>query len=262
MNIISLGAGVQSSVLALMAERGELPKPDAAIFADTGWEPEEVYANLDWLRGQVSFPVYIVRAGDLRKEIISSAENKTRVSNPPFFVDTGSGKEGRLWRSCTRDFKVYPIRRKLRELLGLKRVISKEPLVDLWIGISLDEASRMKDSQVPWIRNEYPLIERRLSRRDCLKWFAGKYPGRDLPASSCIGCPFHDDKHWARMKQNDPISWDDAVRVDRAIRGGIYKTTGAVYIHRSLKPLGSINFKSKTNQVEMFGDECEGMCGV
>ena len=38
---LSLGAGVQSTVLALMAERGDhgLSKPDVAIFADTGWEP-------------------------------------------------------------------------------------------------------------------------------------------------------------------------------------------------------------------------------
>lgn len=38
MRILSLGAGVQSSTLALMAEHGEIEKPDYAIFADTGWE--------------------------------------------------------------------------------------------------------------------------------------------------------------------------------------------------------------------------------
>ncbi len=36
---LSLGAGVQSTTLALLAVEGVLPMPDVAIFADTGWEP-------------------------------------------------------------------------------------------------------------------------------------------------------------------------------------------------------------------------------
>ena len=36
LNVLSLGAGVQSSTLLLMSCRGVLPKLDAAIFADTG----------------------------------------------------------------------------------------------------------------------------------------------------------------------------------------------------------------------------------
>ena len=50
---LSLGAGVQSSVLALLLSQSDprlmelgYPKPDAAIFADTGWEPEYVYVHL------------------------------------------------------------------------------------------------------------------------------------------------------------------------------------------------------------------------
>jgi hypothetical protein len=36
LRILSLGAGVQSSTLALMINKGEVPMVDAAIFADTG----------------------------------------------------------------------------------------------------------------------------------------------------------------------------------------------------------------------------------
>jgi hypothetical protein len=43
LEVISLGGGVQSSAMALMAEQGILlPRPDAAIFADTGHEPDAV----------------------------------------------------------------------------------------------------------------------------------------------------------------------------------------------------------------------------
>ena len=38
LRILSLGAGVQSSTMALMADEGAFEhKPDYAIFADTGW---------------------------------------------------------------------------------------------------------------------------------------------------------------------------------------------------------------------------------
>ena len=42
---LSLGAGVQSSTLALMMEKGLAPKPDYAIFSDTQGEPKASYMN-------------------------------------------------------------------------------------------------------------------------------------------------------------------------------------------------------------------------
>ena len=51
---LSLGAGVQSSCLALMAEKGETEKPNFAVFADTGDESEATYQWLDWLESQLS----------------------------------------------------------------------------------------------------------------------------------------------------------------------------------------------------------------
>ena len=72
-HIISLGAGVQSSTMALMAAKGEItPMPDCAIFADTGWEPVRVYEWLDWLETQLPFPLYRVSKGNLREDIVNS----------------------------------------------------------------------------------------------------------------------------------------------------------------------------------------------
>jgi hypothetical protein len=73
MRVLSLGAGVQSSTLLLMAVHGEV-QIDRAIFADTGWEPRGVY---DWLgglqlaAGHAGIPVDIVSAGNLREDAIS-----------------------------------------------------------------------------------------------------------------------------------------------------------------------------------------------
>ena len=48
LTVISLGGGVQSSVIALMATEGLIkPMPDYAIFADTGWEPQGVYRHME-----------------------------------------------------------------------------------------------------------------------------------------------------------------------------------------------------------------------
>lgn len=72
--ILSLGAGVQSSTLALMAAHGEIERPDCAIFADTQAEPESVYRWLDWLETQLPFPVLRVTKGEmmfLRTAILS-----------------------------------------------------------------------------------------------------------------------------------------------------------------------------------------------
>ena len=43
LRILSLGAGVQSTTLALMIEKGEVPMVDCAIFSDVKGEPQKVY---------------------------------------------------------------------------------------------------------------------------------------------------------------------------------------------------------------------------
>ena len=87
-NIISLGAGVQSSTMALMAAKGEItPMPDCAIFADTGWEPKRVYEWLDWLETQLPFPVYRVSKGNLRDDIVNSFQ-KQRFASVPFYTES------------------------------------------------------------------------------------------------------------------------------------------------------------------------------
>ena len=78
-NFLSLGAGVQSSTIALMAAHGEItPMPDAAIFADTKAEPASVYKWLDWLQVKLPFPVYRVSRGDMTKDSLNIIERKDK----------------------------------------------------------------------------------------------------------------------------------------------------------------------------------------
>ena len=107
-----------------------------------------------------------------------------------------------------------------------------------------------------------------MTRGHCIDWLT-KNVGRVAPKSACTFCPYRDDKAWLKMKRDDPESFADAVAVDAAIRMGVSKGRKALsthqwYIHRTLQPLSVVDFSQRTgeNQIEMFGNECEGMCGV
>ena len=254
--MISLGAGVQSTVLALMADTGELgPKPDFCVFADTGWEPAAIYEHLDWLEGELSIPVHRVRAGNIR--------TSRGAEQMPLFVNGEKGL-ATTGRKCTIDYKIVPIHRKVRELIGVKPVgrLKNGVWVDVLMGISFDEIQRMKPSPLKWQHKSYPLVDRRITRQDCLDYFADRHPGRTLHRSACIGCPYHSDDEWYRMKTTDPTSWADAVDFDRWLRSGnpSFRYDNPVYLHRSLVPLSEIDF-TKTALDFSFDAECEGMCG-
>ena len=92
MKILSLGAGVQSSTLALMAEHGEIDMPDYAIFADTGWEPQHCYDWLDWLETRLSYPVLRVSKGNIRDDLLENIDSSKRFGSIPFFADGGMGR--------------------------------------------------------------------------------------------------------------------------------------------------------------------------
>lgn len=271
MRVLSLGAGVQSSTLYLMAVTGEFgdERPTVAIFADTQAEPRAVY---DWLEelerlGGAVIPIRRVTEGNLTQIIGKQRPTgKWRHLPIPAYIDMGDGKSALANRSCTRDYKIRPIRREVRRLLGLTGKRSpNEAIAEQWIGISLDEAHRMKDSPEPWLRHRWPLIERRMSRSDCLHWMESRgYPRP--PKSSCTFCPYHDAAAWAQIK-SDPAALAEAVAVDERIRElWAGRVPGAMYLHRSLTPLAEALESDATiddpDQIDMFGNECEGLCGV
>ena len=266
LRVLSLGAGVQSTTLALMAAHGEIgPMPDCAIFADTGWEPRAVYEHLAWLRSPnvLPFPVHIVSDGNIREGLVNGARGE-RWASIPAFTKSASGKVGMIRRQCTKELKIVPIRRKVRELIGIAGKRSpNHPVVEQWIGISFDEIVRMKMSMEPWQVNRFPLIEMGMTRRDCLRWLE-RHGYLTPPKSSCIGCPYHSDAMWRQMREEDQDAWDDAVAIDRLIRTGFRNLRGKVFLHRSCVPLDEADLDTLADkgQLDLFADECDGMCGV
>jgi hypothetical protein len=275
LRILSLGAGVQSSTLALMIEKGQVPMVDAAIFADVKGEPKAVYEWLDYLQTQITkFPIYTVTWRNLKQDILDAAQGNYKAFTAPFFTkNIETGKKGMLRRQCTSDYKIKPVVQKIRELLGLEKneKRKKGTKVDLLMGISKDEVSRMKTNPLKYINNVYPLVEMNMRRSDCLTWMEEhRYP--KPPRSACTFCPFHSTAEWKEIKKNKE-EWAEVVAMDKAIRSqerfkeknaGSDSLKDELYLHRKCIPIDEINFDEEDKQADFFHgmeNECEGMCG-
>jgi len=129
------------------------------------------------------------------------------------------------------------------------------------MGISVDEVQRAKNNQHKYITNEFPLLDLRMKRTDCLAWL-DKH-NYTAPRSACIGCPYHSDYEWRRIKQN-PIEWADVVLFDKALRTIETKLDSEMYLHKSCKPLDEVDLRTEEEkgQYTLFDNECEGMCGL
>lgn len=257
LRVLSLGAGVQSTTLALMAAHGEIgPMPDCAIFADTGEEPAAVYEHLRWLRsGNVlPFPVHVIETGPLGDRLFT--DNEARA---PFYTATGMRR-----RQCTRSYKLEPIKRKVREILGRgSRDYISPGTVEQWVGISTDEIIRAVPSRVRYITRRDPLLEQRMSRWDCCNWLID-HDYLIPPKSSCVFCPYKNNDQWRALRDGDPLGWARAVAIDERLRtsDGLAMFKKPTFVHRSAVPLADADLSRVDPQINLFIHECEGMCGV
>lgn len=268
---LSLGAGVQSTVMLLMGLRGMFgPRPDVVIFSDTMWEPKAVYRNAEWLRGEVArqtngqVKFEIVSSGNIKEDHLNGLNTTgQRFASMPLYTEGGKGM---IRRQCTKEYKIEPIEKKLRKLLGVakgKRV-PKDVVVEQWIGMSSDELPRLKYSRNKWTVNRWPLVEARMTRADCRVWFEREHPGRELPASLCIACPFRDNAGWRAMRDNRPEEFSEAIAFDDAIRNNGSRLRGMneqQYVHRSGVPLREADLEDNAIG-DLIQGECDGMCGV
>ena len=147
-HILSFGAGVNTFALMIMLVREGAPL-DEVVFADTGGETPATYESVEvaqayFAERQIPFTVVKARRGEvnlyeaaLRRRVIPSVQ----------------------WRWCTRDFKVSPIHRYYRKF---------KSHVNQYVGIAYDEIHRMRDSRETYLTNLYPLVDKRLTRQDCI----------------------------------------------------------------------------------------------
>lgn len=287
LHILNLGAGVQSTALYLMSideDETEVPRFDAAIFSDVQEEPDEVYRHIDYLRSLGGPPIVVVTAGKLGDALDrgSDARGNRRtdgghyISIPAFTKHPQTGSLGTIQRQCTKDFKVLPIERQIRQMCGAQpgRPVEKSTTIHQYMGLSFDEPKRVIRVKQRFFSKpsnwqvHFPLWEMQYTRGDCKSYLQERLP-YEVPRSACVFCPFKRDEEWRHLKETDPKGWARAIEIDRVCRTGTGLDSHR-FLHRSCTPLEQVDLRpadEKSGQLNMFShlrgfqDECEGYCG-
>lgn len=246
-----------------------IPRPNYIIFADTKREPKRVQNYIQYalpLLKERGLDVIEVSRGDLGEDFKKHLEE--RVSGIPIWGVKPNGDISPLIRQCTEDYKITPIHRKIRELLGIKRL--KRHSVRMWMGITVDERKRYKQlfqtKQHRFRVNHYPFFPTYANitnkefdyskvfgngwtRQDCIEFFTSKGL-LTPPKSSCVFCPFHTDEYWLDMKINHKEEWDWCCDFDESVRdfGAGRLKIKKWYLHSSCQPLKDIDFEKRVKQ--------------
>ena len=272
--VLSLGGGVQSSTLMLMAAAGLCGEiPVVAVHADTGWDPPSTLTMVHYLQQISEIPVVVCQSSKgALQTVVSNPVGPTGFVPIPAHHTRSDGTAGMGARQCTRQYKVQPIERAIRDLLGAKpRQRLPVDHVEQWIGFSTDEIARVAPNPTRWIRNRYPLLELDMSRADCVKWWEANAPS-DAPVltrSSCVGCPYHSAAEWVNIADEWPEQFAEACDIDEAMRRGEQRVgqDTSSFLHRRRIPLREAievdrrKVEWQTRQGVLFDDSDSDMCG-
>lgn len=261
MKILSFGAGMQSTALALMScentmaeQQGYIsPHPlvpiyDIVIFCDLGFEPPWVKAQAEFVRKtcksvgiryeQLDTPLY--------KDLITGFGRK-RVVSIPWWTLRDDGHKSRMPRNCTIDYKVNQISKFIRwEILGYKkgqRLKEEDKKAhEMHMGFSFEEKRRCKASPNPMFVNHFPLVEMGLVRADNYAYIKDVW-GLDTKASSCTFCPFHKNYFFRYMQENEPKAYQQLLEIDTLLRDNDPKPPmdSNLFISRSRKRLTDLS---------------------
>lgn len=259
-DVASIGFGVQSTAIALMAGMDLIPRPDAYYFSELR-ETQETIDYIGYIMPilhDLGVDVNILKPKDIYEHILNW-DTLDRVSMIPVWFRNTEGKPQPLNRQCTADFKIEIVASAIRKDLGVKKL--KRNSIRIWQGISTDEIARAKRTALfpeHFRVNHYPFIAH----------FAGvTYPSFNWesysrqkiidnvfkanciltpPKSSCFFCPFHDIEYWYHIYISFPDQWILACELDEKIR--YYNTknetlvSAPFYLYVGLIPLKDIDF--------------------
>lgn len=177
-NVLSFGAGLNSTALLIFLVEQEYPL-DEVVFADTGGEVPETYEHLkviDTYLSQYGIPLRVVRSkiGTLYDKCMQRKVIPSQV-----------------WRWSTRDYKITPIYAYYRSL---------KTHVNQYLGIAYEERDRMRESGVDFVTNKFPLVESKLARQDCVDIICISDYDFPMPVrSGCFFCPFNSLSRWKEI---------------------------------------------------------------
>jgi len=206
---VNFGGGVNSTALLLFCHDRNL-RPDWVLFADTGSERPETYANVEVVQAwcqSVGFPFSVTRW--IRKDgsFESIHENALRTKYLP---SKAYGMAG-----CTYKWKSQPMA-KWRKENGFSET-------RVAIGYDAGEARRVakivacddtdRQSGETYF---YPLVEWGIRRSGCVARI--RMQGWNTVKSSCFLCPNMRRAEWTDLKREHPDLYQIAVDVDEGAR--------------------------------------------
>ena len=236
MKILSFGAGMQSTALALMScenslslKKGQpMPHPDVpiydlVIFCDLSMEPS-------WVMDQVMFTQDACEQVKISFKILDSPLHEDfmrnfgerRTVSIPWWTLRGDGHKAKMPRNCTIDYKIEVIAKYVRwEVLGYRKGQRLRPedrkAHEMHMGFSYEEQKRCKESTNPMFVNHYPLVEMKLVRADNYAYIRDVW-GLETRASACTFCPFHRNYFFRYLRENLPEEYAQLVMVDELLR--------------------------------------------
>lgn len=254
MKILSFGAGMQSTALALMSiENAVSPTPiwpkvpvyDHIIYCDMGLDSQWVTAQMLFVKAEAEkagIPFTILKT-DLYGHWMQNFGERRTVS-VPWWTKDKNGKAGAMPRYCTLDFKVDRISIFMKtQILGypLRARFKKEDIKahELHLGFSFEESHRKKDNPHKLWVNHYPLIDMYWERIDAYSYLLERW-GLDTKASACAFCPYHTNYHFNYIKETEPVLYQQITDIDVMLETKTMRPMpldGEAFISHSLKRL-------------------------
>lgn len=244
--IWSFGGGVQSIAILVLIAQGKLPRPELTIMANTGrersstWRYFTQYAEPIFEELELPFEV----AGHELAKVDLYGHNGDLLL--PAFTQTG-----KLPTFCSDEWKKLVVRRKLRSL-GYG---PKKPVL-MWLGMSLDEIDRLKESDKKWVKNHWPLVFDVKTRRHECELLITSCGLPIPPKSACWICPNLNNSEWQEIRLNDPQDFQNAILVDAQVRAN--DKNGGVFLHSQTVPLAEADFTVKEKRLPLL--ECANFC--
>ena len=248
---LSYGAGMQTFCLLVMAEQNEI-QIDEVVFADTGAEHPETYEHIEKtakpICERIGIPFTTVhmekslddisglteeQLAQYKKMLLSASHLKTRTERKAAHSEyhRANGITKRTVTSlrdeiiarrrvpsinpsarwCTSDAKIVPIYK------GFVRPAQErgeymKPATAI-IGLGYEELTRMYKPHLAEYTVEYPLIDQKMKRQDCVE-YVRKHGYESPPKSGCYFCPFQGPGQWKQLREKHPDLFNDAMQLE------------------------------------------------
>ena len=247
--IWSYGGGTQSVAIAVLVARGELPKPERVVIADTGREATETWEYTENVVNPLLATVGL--KVDVAPHTLSTVD--LYAKNGDLLIPAFTA-EGALPGFCSNEWKKRVIQRWCRD-----QGYGPENPARMWLGISVDEVHRAKPSGIPWLEYWWPLLMDIPRRRDECVGLVQNANLPQPPRSACWMCPYRNNAEWKHLKDNYPEDWDRAVALENEIRSADERD-GELFLHKSRTRLD--NTQLDHENTDLFGECDSGFCFV